>query len=119
MSSLNDLITRKYSNFKGVDFSDNNVNLYRSPNALNMWKKYEESECIQTRPGMKLLENFGNNILGLFFFEKDDNGTNSDLDIVYGLCFDKSTFKSKHKMIWRPKNWGYIELPEPEVINRS
>jgi len=72
MSSLNDLITRKYSDFRGVDFSNNELNLSRSPNALNMWKKYEESECLQTRPGMKLLNSFDNKILGLFFFEKDN-----------------------------------------------
>lgn len=68
MSSISDLITRKYGSFRGVDFSNNDVILSRSPKSINMWKKYEESECIQTRPGMTLLNNFGNKILGLFFF---------------------------------------------------
>lgn len=69
----NNLITRKYGNFRGVDFSNNDVILSRSPYALNMWKNYEESECIQTRPGMRLLNNFGNKILGLFFFNVGNN----------------------------------------------
>lgn len=69
MSNLTDLITRKYGNFRGVDFSNNNVSLYRSPNGLNMWKNYEDNDSIQTRPGMKLLGNFSNKILGLFFYE--------------------------------------------------
>ncbi len=72
MSSLTDLITRNYRNFRGVDFTNNDVKEYRSPSALNMWRNYEDSDCIQTRPGMKLLNNFGNKILGLFFLNKDD-----------------------------------------------
>jgi hypothetical protein len=68
--ALTDLITRNYSNFQGVDFSNDSVSLTRSPNALNMWKNYKDEDGIQTRPGMKLQDNFGNNILGLFFFEK-------------------------------------------------
>lgn len=70
--ALTDLILREYSNFRGVDFSNDNVSLNRSPEALNMWRNYEDEDCVQTRPGMKLLSNFGKDILGLFFFEKDD-----------------------------------------------
>ena len=68
MSSINDLITRKYSNFRGVDFSHKEVSLSRSPNALNMWKTYSDNECIETRPGMKLLNEFNAEIYGLFFY---------------------------------------------------
>ena len=71
MADLTDLITRKYSNFRGVDFSNSEVNYYRSPNAKNMWKNYEDGS-IETRPGMKLLDTFGNRIYGLFFLNKDD-----------------------------------------------
>lgn len=72
MSSLTDLMTRKYTNFRGVDFTNNDVKVSRSPDALNMWKNYEDSDCIQTRPGMTLLNNFGNKILGLFFLSKNN-----------------------------------------------
>ena len=30
-----------YNNFRGVDFTDENVNESRSPDALNMWKNYK------------------------------------------------------------------------------
>lgn len=70
--ALTDLITRKYSNFRGVDFSKNDTNYYRSPDALNMWKTYKDSECIETRPGMTLLETFDNEIFGFFFYTIND-----------------------------------------------
>ena len=70
--ALDDLITRKYTNFRGVDFSKNDTNYYRSPDALNMWKTYKDSECIETRPGMTLLETFDNEIFGLFFYTIND-----------------------------------------------
>ena len=69
--ALTDIITRNYSNFRGVDFTNDNAALTRSPDALNMWRNYKDDDCVQTRPGMKLLDNFGNDILGLFFYEKE------------------------------------------------
>ena len=70
MASINDIIPRTYDKFRGVDFSNSNVSSYRSPYSINMWKNYEDSNgtCIETRPRMKLLENFGNQIFGLFFY---------------------------------------------------
>lgn len=69
MSSISDLMTRKYANFKGVDFSGGVVPYYRSPEASNMWIDYKEDDCIQTRPGMRLLNQFDNEIFGLFFYQ--------------------------------------------------
>lgn len=71
MASIKDILTRTYQNFRGVDFSNSDVKSYRSPAALNMWKNYEDSNgtCIETRPGMKLLDTFGNQIFGLFFYK--------------------------------------------------
>lgn len=68
MASLTDLITRNYSNFRGIDFSSNETSLRRSPNALNMWKTHKDYS-IETRPGMKLLNTFNNEIFGLFFYK--------------------------------------------------
>ncbi len=68
MSSISDLITRKYGNFRGIDFSHKEVLSSRSPDALNMWKTYNDNECIETRPGMKLLNKFDGEIYGLFFY---------------------------------------------------
>jgi hypothetical protein len=66
------LITRNYKNFKGVDFSNrkDEVSLYRSPDALNVWKNYKSSfgRCIETRPDVELIDTFDNSIFGLFFY---------------------------------------------------
>ena len=66
------LVTRNYKNFKGVDFSNrkDEVSLYRSPDALNVWKNYKSSNgrCIETRPDVELIDTFDNSIFGLFFY---------------------------------------------------
>lgn len=70
------LITRNYSNFKGVDFSNrkDEVNLYRSPDALNMWRNYKSTSgrCIETRPDIELLKEYSDTIFGLFFYNSND-----------------------------------------------
>lgn len=48
-----ELIPRIYSNFRGVDFRGEEINLVRSPDSLNMWKDYRNTESIRTRPGLK------------------------------------------------------------------
>lgn len=48
-----ELIPRVYSGFRGVDFRGEEINLHRSPDALNMWKDYKETESIRTRPEFK------------------------------------------------------------------
>ena len=64
-----DLITRTYSNFRGVDFSNKEVSIYRSPDALNMWKNYKKmGMSIETRPDIELFKQFNNTIYGLFFY---------------------------------------------------
>lgn len=70
MSISGNLITRDYTNFRGVDFSNKEVALYRSPDSLNMWKNYKSSigKCIETRPDIELFKSFNNTIFGLFFF---------------------------------------------------
>ena len=75
MASIKGIKTRVYQNFRGVDFSNSNVQSYRSPNSINMWKNYKDSNgtCIETRPGMKLLDTFSNQIFGLFFYKVLNN----------------------------------------------
>ena len=63
-----DLITRVYSNFRGVDFRGEEINLVRSPDSLNVWKDYKETESIRTRPGMELKASFPAPVYGVFFF---------------------------------------------------
>ena len=66
------LITRQYGKFRGVDFTkrEDEISLYRSPDALNMWKNYKNSNglCIETRPDIELESEYSDTIYGLFFY---------------------------------------------------
>ena len=73
------LVPRVYSNFRGVDFRGEEINLVRSPDSLNVWKDYKETESIRTRPEMELLEAFDNTIYGIFFYKVG----NTDITLVH------------------------------------
>ena len=64
-----EMVTRLYSNFRGVDFRGEEINLARSPDSLNMWKDYRETESIRTRPGLKLHKSLNDPVYGIFFFK--------------------------------------------------
>ena len=65
-------ITRVYGNFRGVDFRGEEINLVRSPDSLNVWKDYKETESIRTRPGMELKHSLsGGKVWGIYFFKGD------------------------------------------------
>ena len=64
-----DLISRIYSNFRGVDFRGEEINLVRSPDSLNVWKDYKETESIRTRPGMEQKVPFDDIVYGIFFYK--------------------------------------------------
>ena len=67
------LVTRKVDNFAGVDFSNSDTNLARSPDSLNMWKNYKNNTTgIETRPDMELVSEYDNTIFGLFFYDVGD-----------------------------------------------
>ena len=61
-----DLISRIYSNFRGVDFRGEEINLVRSPDSLNVWKDYKETESIRTRPGLKLKKAYSDRVHGIY-----------------------------------------------------
>ena len=66
-------IRRVYGDFKGVDFANDPslVLLSRSPDALNVWKNYNDTQggCIESRPGYKRLLNYGaGQINGIHFY---------------------------------------------------
>ena len=69
------LITRNYTNFRGVDFSNrkDEVSLYRSPDSINMWKNYKNNrgQAIESRPDLDLVETYTDTIWGLFFYSYD------------------------------------------------
>ena len=62
------LVKRIYNNFRGADFRGNEINLVRSPDCLNVWKDYKETESIRTRPDIELIEEFEGTIWGVFFY---------------------------------------------------
>ena len=66
-----DIVSRIYANFRGVDFRGEEINLMRSPDSLNMWKDYKETESIRTRPEIELQVEFPAPVYGIFFY----NGT--------------------------------------------
>ena len=64
------IVKREVDSFAGVDFSNSDTNLSRSPDSLNMWKNYKNNSAgIETRPDMELVEEYDNTIFGLFFYE--------------------------------------------------
>lgn len=68
MTETGDIVSRIYSNFRGVDFRGEEINLVRSPDSLNVWKDYKETESIRTRPGLELKQSFDARVYGIFFF---------------------------------------------------
>lgn len=67
--AIGDLVPRVYNSFRGVDFRGEEINLVRSPDSLNVWKDYKETESIRTRPEMELYEVFDTPIYGIFFYK--------------------------------------------------
>lgn len=65
-----DIVSRIYSNFRGVDFRGEEINLVRSPDSLNVWKDYKETESIRTRPGMKKIRTVQGKVNGIFFYKE-------------------------------------------------
>lgn len=71
MAVSGSLIKRVYGNFAGVDFTNNDVALNRSPDSLNMWKNYRNSigKHIETRPDVEKILATTENVFGIFFYE--------------------------------------------------
>lgn len=63
-----DIVTRIYSNFRGADFRGDEINLIRSPDCLNVWKDYRETESIRTRPGLTHRNETSYKVYGIFFY---------------------------------------------------
>ena len=68
MSATDNIVTRIYNNFRGCDFRGLEVNLLRSPDCLNVWKDYKETESIRTRPETELQKAFTDAVYGIFFY---------------------------------------------------
>lgn len=66
--SSDNVVSRIYSNFRGVDFRGDEINLVRSPDSLNVWKDYKETESIRTRPELEQKVSFSTPVYGIFFY---------------------------------------------------
>lgn len=66
--SIGDLVTRLYGNFRGADFRGDEINMVRSPDCLNVWKDYRETDSIRTRPGMRFKYEMHAPVYGIFFY---------------------------------------------------
>ena len=67
--AIGSTVTRVYTNFRGVDFRGDEIKIVRSPDSLNVWKDYKETESIRTRPGMALQKGFSEPVYGIFFYK--------------------------------------------------
>lgn len=63
-----DLVSRVYGGFRGVDFRGEEINIMRSPDSMNVWKDYKETDRIRTRPGMQLHTAFTETVYGIYFY---------------------------------------------------
>lgn len=64
------LLLRNYNVFRGVDFTNFEVSLYRSPDSKNMWKNYKSlGKGIESRPDIESFLQLTNTIYGLFFYK--------------------------------------------------
>ena len=63
------MVSRIYGGFRGVDFRGEEINLARSPDSLNVWKDYKQTESIRTRPGMELLQAIAGPVYGIWFYK--------------------------------------------------
>ncbi len=88
------LVSRIYEAFRGVDFRGEEINLSRSPDSLNVWKDYSETESIRTRPKMERagkqeiwnaftgFPTFPETIYGVFFFDYEYSSGSKQTKII-------------------------------------
>ncbi len=86
-----EMVNRIYANFRGVDFRGEEINLTRSPDSVNMWKVYKETESIRTRPGLKEFYGF-TDVHGIYFFK-------NELIVHHGTTLDSSF----------PSSWQWVD----------
>ena len=70
--SIGSSMPRIYKDFRGIDLLNPSslVDITRSPDCLNVWKSYNttESNLIETRPGYRVIEDFGERINGIYYY---------------------------------------------------
>lgn len=117
------LITRNYTTFRGVDFSNrkDEVNLYRSPDSKNMWKNYRNNngKCVETRPDIEVYQEYEDSIYGVFFYTYSGvkhlithRGTklyDNDTQIYSGMAEHESKFFVYNKNLYIKDGSKYLK----------
>ena len=91
-------VKRQFINLAGVDFKNEEslVDLTRSPDALNVWRNYdEEGNCIRTRPGYSQIAEFDGKINGIHLY-------NSTTALVHS---------GTKLYLWEPGCWEFPSGP--------
>ena len=112
MSTSGTLVTRKYSNFKGLDVREGEISLNRSPDALNMYRNYKSSNMLETRPDTDLLLNFDEPVYGFFFYEV---GLNNQLIVHSGV----SLYKVEMGKLTKASNLQNIRINHDDIVLSS
>lgn len=90
-------VSRIYAGFRGVDFRGEEINLIRSPDSLNVWKDYKNTESIRTRPELALQVEFPAIVYGIFFF-------NGEMIVHAGKNLYTVTAGGKKTILWSTMN---------------
>ena len=90
-------VARIYAGFRGVDFRGEEINLIRSPDSLNVWKDYKNTESIRTRPELALQVEFPASVYGIFFF-------NGEMIVHAGKNLYTVTAGGKKTILWYTMN---------------
>lgn len=52
------------------------------------------------------------------FFQTDNAGNSAEIEAAYGLFFDMVN-TCEEKLRWKTRNWGYIRLPDPSILDMN
>lgn len=101
-------IKRTYMGFTGVDFQNDPslVNITRSPDALNVWKKYKDTEetCIETRPGLRKIAQIGTKINGIYVYSSTKAIVHSGTELYVWSNFPTRSDISNLKKLYEDMN---------------
>lgn len=101
-------IKRTYTDFKGVDFLNEAslVDITRSPDALNVWKNYKDTEgtCIETRPGYRKIAQIGNKINGIYIYSSTKAIIHSGTELYEWSNFPNVPNEESLKKIYEDMN---------------
>lgn len=101
-------IKRTYADFKGVDFLNEPslVDISRSPDALNVWKNYKDTEgtCIETRPGYRKIAQIGSKINGIYIYSSVKAIVHSGTELYEWSNFPNTPDEENLKKLYEDMN---------------